>query len=278
MGDLPSSRPSVGENLAESVEQNLGENLGQSVGQNLEQNLGERIGDTCARYGLDLTRSLRVGWYNQLVEPAHRLPDFGRPSCLAVIVGNTRALWPHLARALRADAGLAGHPDPVDQYCERVLGAAVADVPAPCILRFAHEPPPRVAIQRLAHVAGLAYLSACHLSVHPVYGPWIALRAVVVVDVDGPAEAPALAAPCDCAGHCGPHLAAALARAGAGTPESAEVKRDWRAWLAVRDACPVGREHRYSEQQIRYHYTNDPAALPGNGAGDGPGGGPGNQG
>jgi methylmalonic aciduria homocystinuria type C protein len=231
------------------------------------QSIGEgivaRIGDACARHGLDLTRPVRVGWYNQLVEPAHRLPDFGRASCLAVIVGNTRALWPHLAEALRADAGLAGDPDPVDRYCERVLGAAVADLPAPWMLRFAHDPPPRVAIQRLAHVAGLAYLTHCHLSVHPIYGPWIGLRAVVVVDVDGPAEAPALAAPCDCAAHCAPHLAAALGLAVAGTPESAEVKRDWRAWLAVRDACPVGREHRYSEQQLRYHYTNDPAALPG---------------
>lgn len=237
----------------------------QSLGQSLGQSIAERIGEACARHGLDLTRSLRVDRYNQLVEPANRLPDFGRASCLAVIVGNTRALWPHLAEALRADAGLAGHPDPVEQYCERVVGAAVADLPAPWILRFAHEPPPRVAIQRLAHVAGLAYLTPSHLSVHPIYGPWIALRAVVVVDADGPAEVPTLAAPCDCAAHCGPHLAAALSRASTGTPESAEVKRDWRAWLAVRDACPVGREYRYSEQQIRYHYTNDPAALPGDG-------------
>ncbi len=237
----------------------------QSVDQSLGQSIAERIGEACARHGLDLTRSLRVDRYNQLVEPANRLPDFGRASCLAVIVGNTRALWPHLAEALRTDAGLAGHPDPVEQYCERGIGAAVADLPAPWILRLAHEPPPRVAIQRVAHVAGLAYLTPSHLSVHPIYGPWIALRAVVVVNADGPAEAPTLAAPCDCAAHCGPHLAAALGRVSTGTPESAEVKRDWRAWLAVRDACPVGREYRYSEQQIRYHYTNDPAALPGDG-------------
>lgn len=31
----------------------------------------------------------------------------------------------------------------------------------------------------------------------------------------------------------------------------------WRPWLAVRDACPLGREHRYSEQQVAYHYTKD---------------------
>lgn len=223
----------------------------------------ERIRDACARRGLDLARPLCVGWYNEVVEPAHRLPDFGRPSALAVIVGNTRALWPHLAEALAADPGLAASTDPVDRYCERVLGAAVADLPVRSILRFAHDPPPRVAIQRLAHVAGLAYLAPSHLSVHPVYGPWIALRAVVVVDQDGPPGPAALAAPCDCTRHCLPHLDAALARAGTGTPGRAHVQDDWRAWLAVRDACPVGRAHRYAEQQIRYHYTNDRAALPG---------------
>jgi hypothetical protein len=29
----------------------------------------------------------------------------------------------------------------------------------------------------------------------------------------------------------------------------------WRAWLEVRDACTAGREHRYSDEQIAYHYS-----------------------
>jgi methylmalonic aciduria homocystinuria type C protein len=37
---------------------------------------------------------------------------------------------------------------------------------------------------------------------------------------------------------------------------------DWRSWLAVRDACPVGRSARYAEEQIAYHYTKDPSHLP----------------
>jgi methylmalonic aciduria homocystinuria type C protein len=35
----------------------------------------------------------------------------------------------------------------------------------------------------------------------------------------------------------------------------------WPLWLAVRDACPVGRAHRYCEDQIRYHYAGDRTAL-----------------
>jgi hypothetical protein len=35
----------------------------------------------------------------------------------------------------------------------------------------------------------------------------------------------------------------------------------WEDWLAVRDACPVGRHFRYPEGQLRYHYTRDASAL-----------------
>jgi methylmalonic aciduria homocystinuria type C protein len=50
-------------------------------------------------------------------------------------------------------------------------------------------------------------------------------------------------------------MARALA---AGEPRTTEELRDrWRLWLAVRDACPVGREHRYSDEQIRFHYAGE---------------------
>jgi len=36
---------------------------------------------------------------------------------------------------------------------------------------------------------------------------------------------------------------------------------EWRAWLAVRDACPLGRAHRYTEPQVLYHYTHEPRYI-----------------
>ena len=35
------------------------------------------------------------------------------------------------------------------------------------------------------------------------------------------------------------------------------VRENWRSWVAIRDACPLGKAHRYSDEQIRYHYTKD---------------------
>jgi hypothetical protein len=44
-------------------------------------------------------------------------------------------------------------------------------------------------------------------------------------------------------------------------PDAAAVERGWRAWVAVRDACPVGRASRYGDEQIRYHYAKDRGVL-----------------
>jgi hypothetical protein len=45
-----------------------------------------------------------------------------------------------------------------------------------------------VAMQRLAHAIGVAHLHpGSQLCIHPTYGPWIALRAVVVFRIDAAA-------------------------------------------------------------------------------------------
>lgn len=213
--------------------------------------------------GFDLLQPFRVGRYNDGVEPALRLEDWGSSDNLAVIVGNTRALWPVWLDALASDAELAAAPDPLDAYTERCVSRAVGALGVPAAVRFAHEVGERcVAMQRLAHVAGLAYLTETHLSVHPTYGPWIALRAAVTLPLPGPFGAePALAHPCGgCEHGCRPAFERALG-ALAGPPSEASVRASWQLWADFRGACPIGRDHRYPEAMLRYHYTKDRRAL-----------------
>jgi cyanocobalamin reductase (cyanide-eliminating) / alkylcobalamin dealkylase len=202
--------------------------------------------------GLDLFATTRLGLYNEAVDGPFRLP--GGAADTVAVVGNTAALWPHIDRYVMGSPNQVEHP--VDNYVEAVVRDAVAGLPEATEVRFSHEPPPRrIAIQRLAHLAGLAWLSPSHLCVHPEFGPWIALRAAIVLDTPytGPETEPA--PPCDCATHCLPMLESALEL---GEPANGdELAERWRAWLAVRDACPVGRRHRYPDEQIRYHYTGE---------------------
>ncbi len=201
----------------------------------------------CAAHGFDLVQPFRLSWYNDAIEPAYKLPDFGRPDALAVLIANSRALWPHFMAAEHA----AAHP--LDSWIVDRISAVASGVPARTALWFPHEPPPRLLpFQRLAQLAGLAWLSPSWLLAHPIFGPWISLRAVMVIDAPGPAgTAPQVPDPCGRCDHgCLPPFNAAM-----------EGQNDWRQWLAVRDACPLGREHRFSEHQLRYHYTKDLAGL-----------------
>jgi len=55
----------------------------------------------------------------------------------------------------------------------------------PCEIRLAHETEPNriVAFSRAAHVTGLAQLCpSSYLSVHPLLGPWLSYRALVILD------------------------------------------------------------------------------------------------
>jgi methylmalonic aciduria homocystinuria type C protein len=219
-----------------------------------------RLREACAASGFDLMMPLQIGWYNDGVEGSLRLDDLGSSTHLAVVVGNTRALWPVWRAALQRDPALSASENPLDEYTVLALGQAVAGLGVRASVRYAHETGSRrVAIQRAAHVAGLAHLTPTHLSVHPIYGPWIALRAVVSFAVPGPSgPAPVLAHPCGgCARGCLPAFERALAAPGADPSSESSLRANWTLWLAHRDACPIGREHRYSEAQIRYHYLRE---------------------
>ncbi len=158
---------------------------------------------------------------------------------LGILIGNTRALWPHFIEAMR-DPQLASDPHPLDRYTERTLAAIFGEAR----IYYGHRryDGAFLPLQQLATATGMGALAPSRLVIHPIYGPWFALRAIVVIDGIPPGRAP-IAKPCQCESPCSAALQTALA-----SPES------WPVWLAVRDACKL-RAWRYSEEQIHYHYT-----------------------
>jgi cyanocobalamin reductase (cyanide-eliminating) / alkylcobalamin dealkylase len=184
-------------------------------------------------------------------------PD-GEPPRLALLVGNSRALWPRFRDWLAGDPARAELAHPLEAYVETAIAAATANLP--CSIDYAHAGPPWPPIQRLAERAGLAWLAPSHLAVHPVLGPWISLRAIVSTTLPPPPE-PAAAPACpSCPGACQPAFERARATLDEANP-TASMRAAWRLWLAVRDACPLGREHRFDDDQLAYGYTNDKAIL-----------------
>lgn len=195
----------------------------------------------CHEGGFDLVQPFDRAWLDGVELGDHALG--AAPGGLGLLVGHTRALWPPFLAA-RSD-----EEHPLDRHCEAVVARAAATLGAPARCFFGHHEPP-FPIQRVAEAIGFAHLSPSHLSLHPTHGPWIGLRAVVIVEhpYEGPDRITA-PRPCDdCDRPCMDALDAAVAQG--------EAAR-WRDWLAVRDACPLGRASRYRAAQLRYHYTKD---------------------
>jgi methylmalonic aciduria homocystinuria type C protein len=159
------------------------------------------------------------------------------PERLGILIGNTRALWPPFTAAL-GDPALAAESDPLDRYTERVIEATFAGAR----LYYGHRRHGGVFVplQRLAAATGLGALAPNQLVIHPIYGPWFALRAVAVVEGEPPRREP-IPQPC-C---CGPSCSTTFARA--------QASGDWHDWLSVRDSC-VLQTWRYSDEQAQYHY------------------------
>ncbi len=207
------------------------------------------------------------------------------PARLGLLIGNNRSLWPLFLGALAEQTQLGLEEHPLDRWVEKRLVevlqpspdarsvAPVAEPDAPlevaelgrCRLYFAHRKaygqyPP---LQRLVATSPEAGMSPCGLVVHPVYGPWLALRALLVTEYslqnDLPRRAPP---PCaGCLAPCQSPFTHALQES-AKWPAASCVRELWREWLSVRDACPLGQAQRYTDNQIVYHYRRERAGWP----------------
>jgi hypothetical protein len=217
----------------------------------------------CDEAGFDIVHPFCVAWFNGDIQASLRLPDWERPGALGILIGNSRRMWPAFTRALRNDAALVDAEHPLDVHVERALtDAAGQSITDRYVILWAHRTTPApIAIQRIAHASGLAHLSPSQLSIHPTYGPWWALRAVIVVDTDGPiGERPRAPDPCTA---CSKPCLAAFERALAATDlgRAGDVERQWKPWANVREVCPEGQTFRYDDDQLRYHYAKDRSIL-----------------
>jgi methylmalonic aciduria homocystinuria type C protein len=161
---------------------------------------------------------------------------------LGILIGNTRALWPPFTAAV-CDPALAAEPDPLERYTERVIDAAFSPSGAGPRIYYGHRRygGAFLPLQRLAATTGLGAIAPNHLVIHPIYGPWFALRAVVVTD-GAPPERQPIAQPCQCTAACRERF------------ERAQQSMEPADWAAVRDACSL-QGWRYTDEQAHYHYS-----------------------
>jgi hypothetical protein len=161
-----------------------------------------------------------------------------------------------------------GAPHPLDRYTRRVVNARVAAALGPpgaahaVFFPFAGAAP-LIPFQRLGRAAGVGPPGPLGLQIHPVYGPWWAYRALVVVDrplATGPSLGDACAGcPAPCVGAC-PGAAVSLAGFSIPACHAHRVRAEpCRSSCAARIACVRGPEHRYRDEELAFHMA---ASMP----------------
>eukprot|EP01043_Picozoa_sp_COSAG02_P016194 COSAG02_NODE_708_length_18231_cov_53.208416_5_plen_329_part_00 len=245
----------------------------------------QRIAVGARSRGFDIAVGLTLQDYNRAVESdGLELPTFGRNTTLAVLLGSSKAIWVPFLAALRA-ATLPGqldnqaeHDGPLNAYVVRATSSLVREVLMPLELnytvRYAHEVEDGrlVAMQKLAHLSGVAYLhSSCGLNVHKEFGPWHAYRSLIIVDIDGirtEGPPPNPNSP-DAVAAANAALAVALESTVDPTVTNSkevmdiEMRKVWKLWQNVRVALsgPAFAKWRYEDIFDEYHFTHSPETL-----------------
>lgn len=223
--------------------------------------------EALSRGGLNLCAAIPIERYDARVAPAFRSEALLPAARSALVIGSGgRALFDALLAAPEA----AEPRDPVDTYTARVLAAAAHGLEqAGLACRVVHALERREGsfadLVALGRAAGLGWPSRLGLLLHPRFGPWMSLRAVVLCAAEFPgtgelrSDAPCASCSAPCAVAC---PGAALAGPAFDIARCGETRRSderCRARCAARRACPVGLEHAYSARAEAHHMA---ASLP----------------
>ena len=180
------------------------------------------------------------------------------PGCRGILVVGSggRALWSAFTRS--PEAGL--REDPLDRYTARVVGE-VADTILPragISLYWEKRDKQYLPMMKLGERAGLGTPGRLGILLHPEFGPWLAVRALLYlpfpVDPGEPQSFdPCNGCPAPCAAAC---LGQVVHEAGLEPSDcfrTRVLKRGCRVGCAARSACVVGPEHAYTPTQLAHH-------------------------
>ncbi|TCN29062.1 ferredoxin [Sinorhizobium americanum] len=183
----------------------------------------------------------------------------GEPAASVLLVGNIgSSLWELFSR-WRAGEPDHGGSDPLDNWSKQVIRPVAERLGATA---YFPSDPPWQPFQRWAMDAEGLKSSPLGVLIHPHYGLWHGYRGALGFDRPLPSTSEVAAGhPCDvcaekpCISAC-PSSALAFGVFDAGRCR-AHLRTGAKACLGhgclSRDACPVGRDHRYPIEQLRFH-------------------------
>jgi hypothetical protein len=247
------------------------------------EGLGTRLATSLAPHGLNLVGVADAARYDAAVPERWRIGRHAPSVQSLLVIGNGgAAFWHAFQRRRAADASLRAAHNPLDAFTRAVVGDTVAGMAGPLPIVFPFDAgPPALSFVHLAECAGLGRSSLLGVLVHPEFGPWIALRAAVLLP--GPCTAPRPADGFDPCPTCVERPCIAACPGGAIGPAGWDIPRcaahrlsgtgdGCDAGCHARIACVYGQAHRYPPDAQAFHQAFARGAFEARGAvGDVPG-------
>lgn len=187
--------------------------------------------------------------------------DYGR---LILIGHGGRQMWQNMQASGMETA------DPIDHYSVSLTQRFIEEYLNASPLLWLYPDTHFVApLQQLGESAGWSHPSPLGSGISPEFGVWFAYRAAFLVDSDLlPVNTASAASPCN---NCVDKPCIGACPAGAAKAEWFELEACANHRLALdsscadrclaRLACPIHPEHRYSLDQIQYHYRHSLSTL-----------------
>jgi hypothetical protein len=224
-----------------------------------------------APHGLNLVGAAVPDAYDATVPAPYALRRIMPEARGVIVVGNGGgAFWAAYRAFCARRPGHEATRDPLDAFTREVVETVARPIVGQGArilypFRFPDDP---VSFMGLAECAGLGRRSLVGVLVHPTFGPWIALRAAILLPVAVRAPRPA-----DGFDPCPDASSVACIPA---CPGGAVSDRGWDVRLRrppvaggrpcaarchARFECVIGREHRYPDDALAYHQGRAKPAL-----------------
>ncbi|AJQ97164.1 hypothetical protein [Gynuella sunshinyii] len=159
--------------------------------------------------------------------------------------------------------------DPIDDFTVQLVHRYFQSDHPRASYKILYPGDTQVSLQRLGELAGWHSASPFMLGINHDWGSWFAYRALVLADTSlTPDQAITLSSPCSACEHrdCIRSCPASALDHGQFDLEACsrfrlEPDSDCAYQCLARNQCPVKPEHRYSDEQIRYHYGRSLAMI-----------------
>lgn len=227
----------------------------------------DAIRSAAALSGLNLVAATPTDHYDGAVKPEYQARVIAPGARSIVVIGNGGSdFWKASKRHADENSGWMMRDNPLDDFTRVVIERDIAPVLAGSAIAHTIIYPfmssgPTLNFMEAGKAAGLSGPSILGVVVHPVYGPWIAFRAAILLNqsIDAPGEAYQFdpcpsCIPRTCISSC---PAEAVSASGWDIPKClthrVEMEADCAPRCHARAGCVLGPEHRYPDEELAYH-------------------------